>query len=186
MKKLIFVLLSFIILTITVGLAIPKLGSEYKQDHQLTVKEVNMLVGYNLEMARTVSKMYDYNIPISIAMATAILESKWGTSRGATQYYSLFGIKADKRWKGKHGFNRDGKCRRYACWAESYLDYGLFLNSNQRYKVCLDIPKTGSFQKRSHKFAECLERVGYCRVDNYSGKLKKIIDKYGLYNYDKY
>lgn len=154
-----------------------------KTKRNLKKEEINMLTGFGLETAKSVSIMYDRRIPVSIIMSQAILESGWGRSRAARVYNSLFGWKASRDWKGKKGTNNDGTCRVYDSWTESYIDHARSLNAYARYDVCFEI-KGRTKQKTSHEWAKCLQRQGYCPGKDYSKKLISIIDKYQLYEHD--
>lgn len=152
-------------------------------NRQLKIEEVNMLSGFGLETAKAVSAMYENNIPVSIIQAQAILESGWGGSRAAKVYNSLFGWKASRDWKGKTGYNGDGKCRVYDSWTESYIDHVRSLNQYDRYDRCFEI-RGKSKKQISHEWARCLHEQGYCPSKDYPKKLIRIINKYKLYEND--
>src|SRR5690625_1888819 len=89
---------------------------------------------------------HKYRILPSVTAAQAILESNWGKSRLAKECKNLFGIKADKSWKGKkkayqtqeYDENRGlitvwSYFRKYNAYEESLNDHGKFFNENNRY-----------------------------------------------------
>jgi flagellum-specific peptidoglycan hydrolase FlgJ len=154
-----------------------------KVNKQLKIEEVNMLTGFGLETAKAVSLMYDRQIPVSVIMAQAILESGWGGSRAARVYNSLFGWKASRDWRGKRGKNGDGACRVYDSWTESYIDHARSLHKYDRYDVCFEI-KGKTKKQISNEWARCLQKQGYCPSKDYSKKLISIINKYKLYEND--
>ncbi len=130
----------------------------------------------------------------SITMGQAILESNWGKSRLALEGNNLFGIKADKNWKGerinfttKENYKDYIKAdfRKYSSWDESISDYASFLRNNKRYE------KHGMFDSKDYvKQAQALEDAGYATAINekgekiYADRLIAVIEKYNLRKYD--
>lgn len=179
MKKAIFY-------TIALGAIIILFFRGKQVDRELKIEEVNFLTGYGLVTAQAVSKMYNSEIPTSIIMAQAILESGWGTSRAARKYKALFGWKVGHGWKGKRGRNGDGECRAYDNWMHSYIDHARSLSTYTRYEICFDSYASARMSKkqRSHKWARCLQQQGYCPSKDYDDKLIRIINQYKLYQHD--
>jgi flagellum-specific peptidoglycan hydrolase FlgJ len=153
-------------------------------EKELKLEEVNFLTGFSLETSKEVSRIHGGKIPTSIIMAQAILESGWGTSRAARKYKALFGWKTGKGWKGKRGRNGDGECRAYDTWMQSYLDHAKSLMAYDRYDACFDISQRLTKKQRSHEWARCLQRSGYCPSHDYDDKLIKIINQFNLYQHD--
>ena len=79
-----------------------------------------------------------YNIPASITLAQAILESGNGESRLALEGNNHFGIKCHNNWEGDTIIEDDdeaGECfRKYLNPSDSYRDHSLFLANRTRYK----------------------------------------------------
>ena len=123
-------------------------------------------------------------VPVQLIMAQAALESGWGRREiraedGKTSY-NLFGIKADKNWKGPvveattveyvNGAAQKTQAtfRAYGSYEESFCDYARFLTSNPRYANVL---ATQSPTEAAHG----LQRAGYATDPNYGGKLVRIM-----------
>ena len=99
------------------------------------------------KIAPIVQKHYNtYKILNSLTIAQGILESNYGNSILATKANALFGIKADKSWKGKVFSKDTNECydgknmitintsfRAYYSWEESIIDHCKFLQKD-RYK----------------------------------------------------
>lgn len=68
--------------------------------------------------------------------------------------------------------------RAYKNFKESAEDYGKFLTTNPRYKPAF------AHSNDPSKFAEAIHAAGYATDPLYSSKLKNIISKYNLSEYD--
>lgn len=129
----------------------------------------------------------------SVMVAQAILESGWGNSTLAKQAKNYFGIKADASWKGKtitlpttevrNGVPRTENAvfRAYDSATASLLDYSKFFTSTpwrtQNYSQFR--------QARNYSDAvAALQKSGYATDPNYGNKLKSLIEKYRLQQYD--
>lgn len=130
-----------------------------------------------------------HNVPASVTIAQAILESNWGNSGLTKDAFNLFGIKADKSWHGATIMKTtaeyvDGKritiqapFRRYESLAESISDHALFLVKNKRY--------ADAFQcKDCYGFADSIAAAGYASDPRYSELLISLIKQYNLNKYD--
>ena len=123
-------------------------------------------------------------VPAQLIMAQAALESGWGkreirTDEGRSSY-NLFGIKADKSWKGSvveattteyvNGVAQktQAKFRAYGSYEESFTDYARFLTSNPRYANVLAT-------KDAAEAAHGLQRAGYATDPQYGGKLVQLM-----------
>ena len=123
-------------------------------------------------------------VPAQLIMAQAALESGWGkreirTEDGKTSF-NLFGIKADKAWRGPvveatttefvNGAPQktQARFRAYGSYEESFTDYARFLTSNPRYANVLATPDPA-------QAAHGLQRAGYATDPNYGGKLVRIM-----------
>jgi peptidoglycan hydrolase FlgJ len=128
-----------------------------------------------------------YGVPISILIAQAALESGWGTSVKGNAYFGIKGkspqgesieFTTTEFLKGKKIILKD-TFRAYVDFSESADDYGQFLKKNNRYKKCFD------FSSKPLIFADKLQEAGYATDPKYAEKLKNIIKKYYLDDYDR-
>lgn len=123
-------------------------------------------------------------VPAQLIMAQAALESGWGRREiragdGSTSY-NLFGIKADKSWKGPvvetttteyvNGVAQKGQAmfRAYGSYDEAFADYAKFLVTNPRYASVLATQDPA-------EAAHGLQRAGYATDPQYAGKLVRIM-----------
>ncbi|MDR6522745.1 flagellar protein FlgJ [Variovorax paradoxus] len=127
-------------------------------------------------------------VPAPLILAQAALESGWGKREiradDGTQSFNLFGIKADRSWKGATVETTtteyvDGepqkvraKFRAYASYEEAFTDYARFITRNPRYANVLatDDP---------NEAAHGLQRAGYATDPRYGEKLVRIMQKFG-------
>jgi flagellar protein FlgJ len=123
-------------------------------------------------------------VPAQLIMAQAALESGWGRREiraedGQTSY-NVFGIKADKSWKGPvvetmtteyvNGVAQKGRAsfRAYGSYDEAFSDYARFLVTNPRYANVLSTQDPA-------EAAHGLQRAGYATDPQYGGKLVRIM-----------
>ena len=137
-----------------------------------------------------IGKVYDYarglkdmnGQPTSVKMAQAILESDSGNSFLAIQANNHFGIKCfSKTCKKGHCVNKDDDhhkdfFRSYKRWEHSFIAHSNFL-LKKRYADCLKL-------KKADEWCDCLQAKGYATSKTYSSRLKSIIDKYRLHEFD--
>ncbi len=123
-------------------------------------------------------------VPAQLIMAQAALESGWGRREiyktDGTTSYNLFGIKADKSWKGQvvettsteyvKGVAQKTRVsfRAYNSYDEAFSDYAKFMVGNPRYTDVLATPDPV-------KAAQHLQRAGYATDPGYGGKLIRIM-----------
>lgn len=123
-------------------------------------------------------------VPAQLIMAQAALESGWGRREIRTEdgknSYNLFGIKADRSWKGPvvetttteyvNGAAQKTQAtfRAYGSYEESFSDYARFLTSNPRYANVLATQDPA-------EAAHGLQRAGYATDPQYGGKLVRIM-----------
>lgn len=123
-------------------------------------------------------------VPAQLIMAQAALESGWGRreirKEDGTTSYNLFGIKADKSWKGPVAETAttefvDGVAqktraafRAYGSYEEAFSDYARFLVTNPRYANVLATQDPA-------EAAHGLQRAGYATDPQYGGKLIRIM-----------
>ena len=137
-----------------------------------------------------ISEMHRTNIPASIKMAQAILESGLGTSTLATQANNHFGIKCNGGWTGDTYYREDddyknGKLikscfRKYQNPAESFIAHSDFLVKQPRYGNLFLLQKDDYAG-----WAYGLREAGYATDKKYPSKLIDIINKYNLDELDK-
>lgn len=125
-------------------------------------------------------------IPASVTIAQAALESGWGERvRGN----NLFGIKADKAWKGKtvdvptHEVIKGqrvfvvDKFRAYDSWAECVMDRARFLKANPRYAKCFR-------ETTGEGWARAMAAAGYATDPAYAEKLISVMRGRKMAQYD--
>lgn len=131
----------------------------------------------------------NHGIPASFTIAQAALESGWGASKLAIRGNNLFGVKADRSWRGPHidmdtGEYLGGKWvkiparwRAYATWAECVLDRAGFFRDNPRYSKCWG-------EKTGKGWARAVAAAGYATDPDYAAKLVATITARKLEVYD--
>lgn len=129
-----------------------------------------------------IKQMREYEIPASITLAQAILESGDGNSELARKANNHFGIKCHD-WKGKKTYHDDDKrneCfRKYDDAGQSFKDHSLFLQRN-RYAFLFDLKIT------DYKgWAKGLKKAGYATNPKYPALLIRLIEENDLTQYDK-
>ena len=124
-----------------------------------------------------------YQIPASIKMGQALIESRAGTSKLARNNNNFFGMKCfSKNCKKGHCSNATDDhhkdfFRKYRSVANSFRAHSTLL-SGARYK---SLKKYGNDYK---KWAKGLKKQGYATDKTYDKKLINVIEKYKLYQYD--
>lgn len=125
-------------------------------------------------------------IPASFTLAQAALESGWGAKAPGC---NLFGIKADKGWKGpvvmvsthevingkRVGIDDAFRC--YANYDEALADRAVFFKRNPRYSKCF-LETTGA------GWARAVAKAGYATDPNYAESLIKVMDGRRMTQYD--
>lgn len=149
---------------------------------QLPQAHVENFVARLLPAAQRASEVS--GVPAQLIMAQAALESGWGRreikGEGGQPTFNLFGIKADKSWKGPVAevttteYVR-GKAettlanfRAYGSYDEAFADYARFLTSNPRYASVRHAPDAA-------EAAHGLQRAGYATDPDYGSKLVRIM-----------
>jgi flagellar protein FlgJ len=143
---------------------------------------VEQFVSRMLPAAQRASQ--ESGVPAQLIMAQAALESGWGRREilkedGHTSY-NLFGIKADRSWKGPvaegntteyvNGVAQKTRAtfRAYGSYEEAFSDYARFLVTNPRYASVLAT-------RDPAEAAHGLQRAGYASDPQYGGKLIRIM-----------
>jgi flagellum-specific peptidoglycan hydrolase FlgJ len=141
------------------------------------------------------------DVPASIIVAQAILESGWGKHHmGDANNY--FGIKAQvKNGKVVFGdvangyvdkvtkeYDKNGKpymivahFRSYKNMADSFIDHGLFLKNGARYRKALD---AYAQSRDADEFAQGLQKAGYATDPAYAKKLMSLMKNNDLYQFN--
>ena len=131
-----------------------------------------------------IKEMKRTNIPASITLAQAILESSSGESDLASKFNNHFGIKCKNDWKGKTTYKNDDKkneCFRvYPSADSSFIDHSNFLKFRPNYAPLFELDPVDDTA-----WAYGLKKAGYATERDYPLRLLKIIDDYELaqYNY---
>lgn len=130
-----------------------------------------------------VDEMKRSGVPASITLAQGLLESAAGKSALAVKANNHFGIKCHKGWQGRKFYqddDRKGECFRvYSSPEGSFADHSDFLRYRDRYKSLFELDPSDY-----KAWAKGLKAAGYATDPSYAGKLIKIIEKYGLSEYD--
>jgi flagellum-specific peptidoglycan hydrolase FlgJ len=125
-------------------------------------------------------------IPASFTLAQAALESAWGARAPGN---NLFGVKADKAWKGKtvdvptheviHSSNVAMVCkfRAYDSWAECMVDHSRFFKVNPRYAPCFR-------ETTGEGWALAAAKAGYATDPDYAKKLIAVMRGRNMAQYD--
>lgn len=177
-KKLLFLLLPILVVSCKVQrapISSPKTnttGSLIRKDYINNYKDL------------AIKEMNRSQIPASITLAQAILESDNGNSTLAKKANNHFGIKCHSTWKGGKVYHDDDKrdeCfRKYKSVYESYKDHSNFIVNGQRYSFLFDYNPT------DYKlWAKGLQKAGYATSRTYATMLIKIIEDNQLYVFDK-
>jgi peptidoglycan hydrolase-like protein with peptidoglycan-binding domain len=129
------------------------------------------------------------NIPASVTIAQAILESGWGKSglsRVANNYFGIKGtgpagyiVLPTAEYLNGKWVTINSRFRKYHSAEESFTDHAQFFYDNGRYAEALrhtDDP---------YRFAREIHRAGYATAPNYSDALIKIIRSYNLTMFDE-
>lgn len=131
------------------------------------------------------SSMARTGIPASAVVAQGYWESGYGNSDLALEAHNLFGIKADRSWRGPTVSMPttefiDGKrvrvpalWRRYASWQESIDDHAAFFRENSRYSLALQC-------RDGEGFIRLICAAGYDTDPNYAAGVIAVMRQHGL------
>lgn len=151
-----------------------------------TEKESSAFFTVNSFFAQLVEDIY--NIPASVVLGQAYLESGGGKSQLAANYNNLFGIKgegdkgsvtlkSDEYVNGQLVEDVPSEFARYSSSFESFKDYGSFLQRNDRYKGVFGLGD-------AHATVDAIAAAGYATDPQYAAKVKGVIDQFDLTQYD--
>lgn len=128
-------------------------------------------------------------IPASFTLAQAALESGWGASRLSQSACNLFGVKADRAWKGPVVWMDTAEVingkrvmvpagwRAYPAWVDCLTDRAAFFRKNPRYAKCFE-------EVTGHGWARAVARAGYATDPEYAEKLIAVMDGRNLVRFD--
>lgn len=137
-----------------------------------------------------------HQVPASVAIAQAILESGWGESSLTKEGHAFFGIKCST--SGNNGpytsgciaqrtreCRPDGSCyyvtayfRGYRRDADSFKDHGLFLRSRSWYANAF------RYTGNPDRFIREIAKAGYATDPAYPSKIISLMRKYNLYRFN--
>ena len=149
------------------------------------VKVTTQMVLSYIEKYKEIAKdnMRRTQIPASITMGQAILESGAGTGPLSVQANNHFGIKCHKEWTGpsiKYTDDAEDECfRKYNQPGDSFKDHSNFLISRPRYA---ELFQFGKDDYRSWAYG--LKAAGYATDSKYPDKLIALIERYQLNKFD--
>ena len=149
------------------------------------VKVTTQMVLAYIEKYKEIAKdnMRRTQIPASITLGQAILESGAGTGPLSVQANNHFGIKCHKEWTGpsiKYTDDAEDECfRKYNQPGESFKDHSYFLTSRPRYA---ELFQFGKDDYRSWAYG--LKAAGYATDTKYPDKLIALIERYQLNKFD--
>lgn len=140
------------------------------------------------------NEMRNHDIPASIKLGQAALESGWGKSELAVYGNNYFGIKCrnnsdctNRTYKMKDDdYDANGNLIKSTFMAfntpqESFYMHSQFLTGNMnRYGKLFDLPRDDY-----KAWARGLQDAGYATAKDYADNLIKLIEKYQLYKYDQ-
>lgn len=173
-------------------LIIPLLMASCKMQQVQNTSKSGSIAYVSLERKEYIEKYNDLaikemkrsNIPASITLAQAMLESDNGNSTLARKANNHFGIKCHNSWNGKkvyHDDDRRNECfRKYESIYESYKDHSDFIANGNRYQFLFDLSPTDY-----KAWAKGLQKAGYATSRTYSTLLIKIIEDNQLFVFDR-
>ncbi|MBS4762072.1 glycoside hydrolase family 73 protein [Carnobacteriaceae bacterium zg-ZUI252] len=156
------------------------------------IPESQRLAFFDKIRAASQQNQRDYGVFASITMAQAALESNFGTSGLASEYYNLFGVKGNAEngvllptlefLNGQYVEIKDYFVV-YPSWDASIVAHGqlLYNGTNWNNQLYRDV----IIAKNYHDAAIGLVSGGYATDPNYASKIIQMIEQYKLYEYDK-
>lgn len=187
-KKTAFILTGLGILAIMLFL-----GIKWFNTYDIQEQEAGTHEKFIEQLAPTATQLdHEYNVPASISLAQAILESNWGTSQLSSKYNNLFGVKADfwqprvkletKEYENGNWVTVSAYFRVYRSWKASLVDHAKLMVrgtswNNQQYEK---VVQAGNYREAAY----ALQEAGYATDPSYAEKLIEIIETYHLNQYD--
>lgn len=163
----------------------PNYAKKHNVDPQIVAAKNKLCYDYIAQYSSTAKEEADlYNIPVSITLAQALLESNVGKSSLASKENNHFGIKCRKKCIGCRcaNYTDDSRYDMFrifdSAW-ESFREHSKLL-SNSRYK------HLSKLQRTDYKnWANGLQAAGYATDKKYASKLIAIIEALNLNRFDK-
>lgn len=183
----------WVIILALVGYGVQELH-QVRQRQLIVEKQTDSKQLFIKQVAPEAEKMdQKYNVPASITLAQAILESDWGSSTLSAKYYNLFGVKSSDTTNSKVLTTKEyvngkwivtsGRFRVYTSWDQSIDAHTLLMVNGTT-----DDPQkyTGVTQTSSYtQAAQALQTAGYATDPDYASKLIRVIETYHLNKYDQ-
>jgi len=121
----------------------------------------------------------EFDIPASIILSNALLQSVGGESTLVERGNNFFALKCTPDWKGPE-LNVDGKCyRAYSNAFTSFRDHSLYITSGHYSELRL----LGNTNYKS--WAKELERKGFNDLSKMEEQLLSAINKWQLFRFDQ-
>ena len=162
-------------------------ASEYANPGNLEGSQLDFV---NSIIQGAIDSYNKYGVLPSITLAQAILESGWGGSSLSEKYNNLFGIKAGSNWDGKtvnlptgeqksngERYTVNADFRVYDSVEDSIEDHAKLLADNDRYKYVIA-------SKDYKEGCKAMGESGYATSLAYAENLQKVIEQYGLDQWD--
>lgn len=126
-----------------------------------------------------VSESGKFNIPASVILANALLQSQAGTSELTQKANNQFGLPCTHDWQGEK-IEVGGKCyRKYENAWTSFRDHSFYVTTGS-FSTLRKIAKT------DHKaWAKALEKAGFSDEEGLAKQLIKVIEEYELTKLDQ-
>lgn len=187
-----------LLVTIIVFLAFQRFGDEQNLKQWTGQSDTIPMVNRKAFVERlvpTAQKLYqDYGVLPSVALAQAMIESNFGTSELAANYYNLFGVKTSADdpqgidFKTQEFVNDEwitivDRFKVYQSWEDSLeqhanlIFHGTTWNA-QQYQAVLE-------GKTYQEQAKGLQSSGYATDPDYADKVIAMIEEWQLTQYDK-
>ena len=159
---------------------------EVRETEALHQQFIQQLVPYTQEANRM------YGVLPSISLAQAILESDWGTSGLAANYYNLYGIKGESNapfvdletseFHNGEWIKITGRFRVFESWRESVLAHAQLMALGVTWDETLyhKVLAANHYQEAARE----LVNAGYATDPSYAEKIIQIIEQYHLDKYD--
>lgn len=137
----------------------------------------------------------EYQVPVSVTLSQAILESGWGTSALSTDHHAYFGIKCvpggyvsphqagcvpmeTKEYLNGAWVVKVAYFRSYASATDSLADHGHYLRNRGIYDAAFN------HTDDPYRFAQEIQRAGYATDPNYADLLLRVMTSQNLFQYD--
>lgn len=188
-----FVAIIVVVLLVFVGVYVGHHLYQRYQQQQIIERRNNARKLFIKQVAPEAQAMQNrYHVLSSITIAQAILESDWGSSKLASQYHNLFGIKgtganskelATKEYVNGKWIVIKGRFKVYDSWDASIKDHTqLMLNGTDTNKQNYSAVTQATDYESA---ARALQQSGYATDPDYAKKLISVIQTYHLDQYDK-